>query len=223
MLRSGSGTPFRAAVAADVDSLKPAIAHGADLEWAPKRVEGAPPMPFGDNTGPTPPGWRRGKGQLMTEGRATFARKDRVFRELVINRRTRSAAAQAAQTPTVEREGDSALHIAAHDGAAIRGRRAEPDQPAQQTASGSSAVEKMNAKIDPIARWSGCSTTGAARGDGCVSPRATAAEEAAAGPSTVVDDDFELLRRLAAESSSPPPRHVEPPASTCARCRTEVQ
>ena len=51
----GAGTPFfRAAVAADVDALKLMIAHGADLEWTPKPVEGAPPMPFGDNTGLTP-------------------------------------------------------------------------------------------------------------------------------------------------------------------------
>ena len=52
---AGSGTPFfRAAVAADVDSMRLMIAHGADLEWSPKPVEGMPPMPFGDNTGLTP-------------------------------------------------------------------------------------------------------------------------------------------------------------------------
>ena len=49
-----SGTPFfRAAVAADVESLKLLIAHGANLERTLPRVEGAPPMPFGDNTGLT--------------------------------------------------------------------------------------------------------------------------------------------------------------------------
>jgi uncharacterized protein len=48
----GSGTPFfRAAVAADVDAMRLLIAHGADLEWTLPPVEGAPPMPFGDNTG----------------------------------------------------------------------------------------------------------------------------------------------------------------------------
>ena len=44
----GAGTPFyRAAVAADVEGMKLMIAHGADLEWAPKpsQTGGAAPPP----------------------------------------------------------------------------------------------------------------------------------------------------------------------------------
>ena len=67
----GYGTPlFRAAVAADVDTLTLLVAHGADVEWMPKPVAGAPPMPFGDYTGLTPlmAAVNGGKGQLMAGG-----------------------------------------------------------------------------------------------------------------------------------------------------------
>src|SRR5262245_59625140 len=67
----GSGTPFyRAAVVSDVDAMLLLIARGADLEWSPAPVEGAPPMPFGDNTGLTPlmVTINGGKGLLMAGG-----------------------------------------------------------------------------------------------------------------------------------------------------------
>ena len=46
------------------------VAHGADVEWAPKPVEGTPPKPFGDNTGLTPlmVALNGGKGLLMDGG-----------------------------------------------------------------------------------------------------------------------------------------------------------
>ena len=58
----GSGTPFyRAAVAADVEAMKLMIAHGADLEWAPKPAEaGAMGMR---------PARRRQRGQDAADGR----------------------------------------------------------------------------------------------------------------------------------------------------------
>jgi ankyrin repeat protein len=118
-----SGTPFfRAAVAADVDSLRLMIAHGADLEWRLPAVEGAPAMPFGDNTGLTPlmVAINGGKGLLMDGGPGDI-------RENVIgvwrepgNRNPGDAVRvllEAGANPdALSAKGDSALHIAAHDG-----------------------------------------------------------------------------------------------------------
>jgi ankyrin repeat protein len=119
----GSGTPFyRAAIAADVESLKLMIAHGADLEWTPQPVEGAPPNPFGDNTGLTPlmVALNGGKGQLMDGGPGDIREgKIGVWREPG-NREPAEAVRvllEAGANPNaVSPKGDSALHIAAHDG-----------------------------------------------------------------------------------------------------------
>jgi ankyrin repeat protein len=49
-----NGSPFyRAAVAADVEALKLLIEHGADLEWTPERVDGAPSPQANANVGKT--------------------------------------------------------------------------------------------------------------------------------------------------------------------------
>jgi ankyrin repeat protein len=118
-----SGTPFyRAAVAADVETLKLMVAHDADLEWAPKPVEGAPPNPFGDNTGLTPlmVALNGGKGQLMDGGPGDIREgKVGVWREP--GNREPAAAVRVlleagANPDAVNPSGDSALHIAAHDG-----------------------------------------------------------------------------------------------------------
>ncbi len=119
----GSGTPFyRAAVAADVESLQLMIAHGADVEWTPKPVEGAPPMPFGDNTGQTPlmAALNGGKGQLMDGGPGDIREgKIGVFREPG-NREPADAVRvllEAGANPdALNPKGDTALHVAAHDG-----------------------------------------------------------------------------------------------------------
>jgi ankyrin repeat protein len=119
----GSGTPFfRAAVAADVDSLKLLVAHGADLEWKLPRAEGAPPMPFGDNTGLTPlmVAINGGKGLLMDGGPGDIRENTiGVFREPG-NRNPADAVRlllEAGANPNAKNPaGDSALHIAAHDG-----------------------------------------------------------------------------------------------------------
>lgn len=119
----GSGTPFyRAAVAADVDAMRLLIAHGADLEWAPAPVEGMPPLPFGDYTGLTPlmAALNGGKGMLMAGGPGDV-------REGVIGEfrepgnRDPGAAVRllleaGANPNAVNPQGDTALHIAAHDG-----------------------------------------------------------------------------------------------------------
>jgi ankyrin repeat protein len=119
----GSGTPFfRAAVAADVESMKLMIAHGADLEWSPKPVEGVPRMPFGDTTGLTPlmAAANGGKGLLMAGGPGDIREgKVGVFREDG-NRNPADAVRlllEAGANPNaLSSNGDSALHIAAHDG-----------------------------------------------------------------------------------------------------------
>ena len=119
----GSGTPFfRAAVAADVEAMKLLIARGADLEWAPPPVEGMPPMPFGDNTGLTPlmVAINGGKGLLMAGGPGDIREsKIGIFREPG-NRNPADAVQlllEAGANPNaVNPKGDTALHIAAHDG-----------------------------------------------------------------------------------------------------------
>jgi ankyrin repeat protein len=119
----GSGTPlFRAAVAADVDALRLLIAHGGDVEWSLPVVEGAPPMPFGDNSGLTPlmVAVNGGKGLLMAGGPGDI-RENRIgiFREPG-NRNPADAVKlllEAGANPNaVNPRGDTALHIAAHDG-----------------------------------------------------------------------------------------------------------
>jgi ankyrin repeat protein len=119
-----NGTPFyRAAIAADVETLKLMIAKGADLEWAPKAVEKGPRDGFGpNNTGKTPlmVAMDGGKGVGMAGGPGDI-REGAVapFRE-VSNRNPLDAmqvlidagANVNAKTPA----GDSALHIAAFAG-----------------------------------------------------------------------------------------------------------
>jgi ankyrin repeat protein len=120
---AGSGTPFfRAAVAADVESMKLMIAHGADLEWSPKPVEGMPPMPFGDTRGLTPlmVAVNGGKGLLMAGGPGDIREGViGVFREEG-NRNPADAVRlllEAGANPdALSSKGDTALHIAAHDG-----------------------------------------------------------------------------------------------------------
>ncbi|HUQ51614.1 MAG TPA: ankyrin repeat domain-containing protein, partial [Gammaproteobacteria bacterium] len=119
----GSGTPFfRAAIAADVESLKLLVAHGADLEWTPKPVEGAPPNPLGDNTGLTPlmVALNGGKGQLMDGGPGDIREgKIGIFREPGDREpadAVRVLLEAGANPNAVTLKGDSALHIAAHDG-----------------------------------------------------------------------------------------------------------
>ncbi|HET7609939.1 MAG TPA: ankyrin repeat domain-containing protein, partial [Gammaproteobacteria bacterium] len=118
-----SGTPFfRAAVAADVDAMRLMIAHGADLEWKPAPVEGAPPMPFGDTTGLTPlmVAINGGKGLLMAGGPGDIREsKVGIWREPG-DRDPANAVKlllEAGANPNaVSLKGDTALHIAAHDG-----------------------------------------------------------------------------------------------------------
>jgi ankyrin repeat protein len=119
----GSGTPFfRAAVAADVDAMRLLIAHGADVEWRLPAVEGAPPAPFGDNTGLTPlmVALNGGKGLLMAGGPGDIREsKIGIFREPG-NRNPADAVKlllEAGANPdALSAKGDTALHIAAHDG-----------------------------------------------------------------------------------------------------------
>jgi ankyrin repeat protein len=120
----GSGTPFfRAAVAADVELLKLMIAHGADLEWTLQPVAGAPPPPpWADNNGLTPlmVALNGGKGQLMDGGPGDIREgKVGVWREPG-NREPADAVRvllEAGANPNaISSKGDTALHIAAHDG-----------------------------------------------------------------------------------------------------------
>jgi ankyrin repeat protein len=139
-----SGTPFfRAAVAADVDSMKLLIAHGADLEWKLPRAEGAPPMPFGDNTGLTPlmVAINGGKGLLMDGGPGDIRENTiGIFREPG-NRDPADAVRlllQAGANPNAKNPaGDSALHIAAHDGRL---------GPMRELVAGGASVDLRNAK-----------------------------------------------------------------------------
>ena len=119
----GSATPFyRAAIAADVDAMKLLIAAGADVETTPQPVEGAPPMPFGDYTGLTPlmAAINGGKGMLMAGGPGDIREKTiGIFREPG-NRNPANAVKlllEAGANPNaLSSKGDTALHIAAHDG-----------------------------------------------------------------------------------------------------------
>jgi len=169
-----SGTPFfRAAVAADVDSLKLMVAHGADLEWTPKPIEGAPPNPFGDNTGFTPlmVALNGGKGQLMDGGPGDIREgKVGVWRETG-NRdpadAVRALLEAGANPDAVNPKGDSALHIAAHDGrlAVIRELVAGGAAVDLRNADGLTAlelVEKMEPRqLSPLAEMIGLFDDGA--------------------------------------------------------------
>jgi ankyrin repeat protein len=177
----GSGTPFfRAAVAADVEALKLMIAHGADVEAGPKPVEGAAPMPFGDYTGLTPlmAAINGGKGMLMAGGPGDIREgKIGVFREPG-NRAPGDAVKllleAGADPDALSTKGDTALHIAAHDGK-LAPMRALVEGGADVTklnAAGLTAleaVERMEPRtLDPIAEMIGIFDDGA-------SPKETAA------------------------------------------------
>jgi len=122
----GTGTPFyRAAVAADVEAMKLMIAHGADLEWAPKPAEagamGNGP-PGGGNAGKTPlmVAMNGGKGVGMAGGPGDIREGMKPpFRE-VSNREPVDAVKllleAGAKPDAVTPAGDSALHWAAFDG-----------------------------------------------------------------------------------------------------------
>jgi ankyrin repeat protein len=189
----GSGTPFfRAAVAADVDTMKLMIAHGADLEWSPKPVEGMPAMPFGDNTGLTPlmAAINGGKGQLMAGGPGDIREGTiGVFREP--GNRTPADAVrvllQAGANPNAKSpKGDTALHIAAHDGrlepirALIEGG-ASADVRNAKGLTALQAVEKMPPrKLDPIAEMVGLFDDGAQPKETAAFLRQVIAEHSAA-------------------------------------------
>jgi ankyrin repeat protein len=170
----GSGTPFfRAAVAADSDALELLIAHGADLEWTLPPVEGAPPMPFGDNTGLTPlmVAINGGKGLLMAGGPGDIREsKIGIWREPG-NRNPADAVRlllEAGANPNaVNPKGDTALHIAARDGRleALRELVAGGADVDARNAAGQTAlqlVETMKPRVlDPIAEMVGLFDDGA--------------------------------------------------------------
>jgi ankyrin repeat protein len=73
---SANASPFfRAAIAADVEALKLLLAHGADVEWAPSRIEGGS-RGVNDNVGRTPlmVAMKGGKGVPLSAGPG-FARQ----------------------------------------------------------------------------------------------------------------------------------------------------
>ncbi len=174
----GSGTPFyRAAVAADVEAMALLIARGADLEWAPAPVEGMPPMPFGDNTGLTPlmVAINGGKGLLMAGGPGDIREsKIGIFREPG-NRNPTDAVKlllEAGANPNaVNPKGDTALHIAAHDGRleVLRELVAGGADVTARNAAGQTAlelVESMKPRVlDPIAEMIGIFDDGAQPAD----------------------------------------------------------
>ena len=169
-----AGTPFyRAAVAADVDAMRLLIAHGADLEWTPKPVEGAPPMPFGDTAGLTPlmVAISGGKGLLMAGGPGDIREsKIGIFREPG-DRNPGDAVKlllEAGANPNaVSPKGDTALHIAAHDGKLepLRELVAGGADVNARNAAGQTAlqlVETMKPRVlDPIAEMIGIFDDGA--------------------------------------------------------------
>jgi len=169
-----SGTPFfRAAVAADVDAMRLLIAHGADLEWKPAPVEGAPPMPFGDTTGLTPlmVAINGGKGLLMAGGPGDIREsKVGIWREPG-DRDPADAVKlllEAGANPNaVSPKGDTALHIAAHDGqlGPLRELVAGGADVNARNAAGQTAlqlVETMKPRVlDPIAEMIGIFDDGA--------------------------------------------------------------
>jgi hypothetical protein len=160
-------------VAADVESLKLMAAHDADVEWTPKPVEGAPPNPFGDNTGLTPimVALNGGKGQLMDGGPGDIREgKVGVWREPG-NRdpahAVRVLLEAGADPDALNPKGDSALHIAAHDGrlGAIRELVSAGASVDLRNADGLTAlelVEKMEPRqLSPLAEMIGLFDDGA--------------------------------------------------------------
>jgi uncharacterized protein len=119
-----NGTPlFRAAVAADVEALKLLTAHGANLEWKPKKAEGGPRDTFGPKlAGKTPlmVALSGGKGVGMSGGPGDIREgAEPPFRE-VSNRKPVDAVQvlikAGADVNAKSDEGDTALHLAAFDG-----------------------------------------------------------------------------------------------------------
>lgn len=170
----GSGTPFyRAAVAADVDAMRLLIAHGADVEWSPPPVEGMPPLPFGDYTGLTPlmAALNGGKGMLMAGGPGDVREGViGVFREP--GNRSPGAAVRllleaGANPDAVNPKGDTALHIAAHDGKLepLRELVAGGADVTLRNAAGLTALELVETmkprQLDPIAEMIGLFDDGA--------------------------------------------------------------
>jgi hypothetical protein len=119
-----NGTPFyRAAIAAEIETLKLMIAHGADLEWRPAAAEGGPRMgPGMGNVGKTAlmVAMNGGKGVGMAGGPGDIREgAEPPFREIAnrkpvdaVNLLLEAGADPNAVTP----DGDSALHLAAWDG-----------------------------------------------------------------------------------------------------------
>jgi len=119
-----NGTPFfRAAVAADVEALKLLIAHGANLEWKPKKADGGPRDTFGPKlAGKTPlmVAMNGGKGVGMAGGPGDIREGvEPPFRE-ISNRKPADAVQvllkAGADVNAKSDEGDTALHLAAFDG-----------------------------------------------------------------------------------------------------------
>jgi uncharacterized protein len=190
----GYGTAlFRAAVAADVESLKLLVAHGADLSWTPQPVPGMPAMPFGDYTGLTPlmAAVNGGKGLLMAGGPGDIREgKIGIFREPG-NRNPADAVKvllEAGANPNaLSSKGDTALHIAAYGGhlEPMRELVAGGADVTLRDAAGLTALElvaKMAPrKLDPIAEMVGIFDDGAQPAETAAYLRELIAARAAAG------------------------------------------
>jgi uncharacterized protein len=119
-----NGTPFfRSAVAADVETMKLLIAHGADIEWTPKAAEGGPRMaPGGGDVGKTAlmVALDGGKGVGMAGGPGDIREgAEPPFRE-VSNRNPIDAVQllleSGANPNALSPKGEAALHVASRDG-----------------------------------------------------------------------------------------------------------
>jgi ankyrin repeat protein len=170
----GEGTPFfRAAVAADVEALNLMIARGANLEWKAERVEGAMRMPFADHTGFSPliAAVNGGQGVLMAGGPGDIREgKPPPFREIADRNpanAVRVLLEAGANPDAANAQGNSALHVAAHDGrleviralveggASLDVRNADGLTPLE-------VVERMpSRKLDPLAEMVGLVDDGA--------------------------------------------------------------